>query len=232
MNKQLTEIAFILDRSGSMQSQLEAAISGFNTFLRDQRETPGEARFTLVLFDDQYEVPFHSIPIAEAVELDASTFVPRGSTALLDAVGRTIEDLGDRLSKTPEQDRPGQVIVAILTDGLENASEKFSWNDISQKIRHQRDTYRWEFLFLGANQDAIATASQMNIAACSAMPFVHDSHGTSSAQKAMSRKVRAMRMAASGQKMSPTLQEDLAAPLSTIGEEEDRKSRSGDKGKL
>ncbi len=230
MNKQLTEIAFILDRSGSMQSQLEAAISGFNTFLRDQREAPCEARFTLVLFDDRYEVPFQAIPITEAVELDTTTFVPRGSIALLDAVGRTIDELGNRLSGTPEENRPGQVIIAILTDGLENASEKYSWKDISLKIRHQRDTYRWEFLFLGANQDAIATAAQMNIAVGGAMSFVHDSHGTSSAQKAMSRKVRAMRVAASGQTMSSSLREDFMVPLSQLGEEEDRKSRDQEKG--
>jgi len=231
MKNQLTEIAFVLDRSGSMQSQLEAAISGFNDFLREQRSAPGEARFTLVLFDDQYEVPCNAIPIAEAVELDTSTFVPRGSTALLDAVGRTIDDLGGRLAATAEESRPGQVILVILTDGLENASEKYTWKDISKKIKHQRDTYRWEFLFLGANQDAIATASQMNIAAGSAMSYVQDSHGILSAHKTTNRKVRAMRAAASGKPMDALAQADLAASLSQIGEEEDRKSREEDKKK-
>src|SRR6478736_708029 len=116
MNKSLTEIAFILDRSGSMQSMVEPAISGFNRLLREQQQVPGQARFTLVLFDDCYELPINSVPIAEVVELDTASFVPRGSTALLDAIGRTIDDLGKKLGALPEADRPGQVIVAILTD--------------------------------------------------------------------------------------------------------------------
>ena len=126
MNDNLTEIAFILDRSGSMESMVEPAISGFNRLLREQQQEPGTARFTLVLFDDQYEVPFHSVPIAEVVELDTNTFVPRGSTALLDAIGPTIDELGAKLAALPEADRPGQVIVAILTDGMENASHRYT----------------------------------------------------------------------------------------------------------
>ena len=124
MNKPLTEIVFILDRSGSMQSMVEPAISGFNRLLREQQQVPGHARFTLVLFDDQYELPFHSVPIEEVVELDTTTFVPRGSTALLDAIGRTIDELGKKLSNTPAADRPDQVIIAILTDGEENKEDR------------------------------------------------------------------------------------------------------------
>ena len=98
MKQHLTEIAFILDRSGSMQTMVEPAISGFNRLLREQQQAPGSARFTLVLFDDQYEVPFQSVPIAEVVELDTTTFVPRGSTALLDA----IEALARQLAEGPK----------------------------------------------------------------------------------------------------------------------------------
>ncbi len=230
MNNKHTEIAFILDRSGSMQPLMESAISGFNDLLRDQTKAPDEARFTLVLFDDQYEVPMHAIPIAEAVELDTSTYVPRGSTALLDAVGRTIDELGSRLAAMSKKDRPGKVIVAILTDGLENASQKYTWQDISTKISHQRDTYQWEFLFLGANQDAIATAAEMSIESASAMTYVHDSHGTKSSQRALSRKFTAMRTSGKKDAMSEDVRADLEAPLSKIGEEEDRKSRGEGRG--
>lgn len=98
MNDQLTEIAFILDRSGSMQALVEPAIAGFNRLLREQQQEPGSARFTLVLFDDRYEVAVKSLPISEVVELDTTTFVPRGGTALLDAIGYTIDGLGKRLA--------------------------------------------------------------------------------------------------------------------------------------
>jgi len=113
MNKNLTEIAFILDRSGSMASVTEAAITGFNEFLRNQQKTEGQARLTLVLFDNEYLVPLDGVPVQEAVALDTTTYVPRASTALLDAIGTTIDLLGTRLSAMAESARPGQVIVAI-----------------------------------------------------------------------------------------------------------------------
>jgi hypothetical protein len=225
MNTQLTEIAFILDRSGSMGSQLEPAISGFNRFLRDQQETPGEARFTLVLFDDRYEVPCNAIPIAEVVDLDTTTFVPRGSTALLDAIGRTIEELGARLSATPEAERPAQVIVAILTDGHENASHEFSLRKVSDLIAQQRDVYKWQFFFLGADQDAIATAATMNIDANSSMRFSSSAQGFRSSSRSISRKMSAMRKQATNQSMTVQETQDLKSSLSDIGDEEDRKDQ-------
>jgi len=225
MNTQLTEIAFILDRSGSMDSQLEPAIAGFNKFLRDQQETPGEARFTLVLFDDRYEVPCNAIPIAEVVDLDTTTFVPRGSTALLDAIGRTIEELGARLSATPEAERPAQVIVAILTDGHENASHDFSLRKVSDLIAQQRDVYKWQFFFLGADQDAIATAATMNIDANSSMRFSSSAQGFRSSSRSISRKMSAMRKQATNQSMTVQETQDLQSSLSDIGHEEDRKDQ-------
>ncbi len=225
MNAQLTEIAFILDRSGSMQSQLEPAISGFNSFLREQQETPGEARFTLVLFDDRYEVPCKAIPIAEVVELDTTTFVPRGSTALLDAIGRTVNELGARLAAMPEKSRPGQVIVAILTDGHENASHDFSLRKVSDLIAQQRDVYKWQFFFLGADQDAIATAATMNIDADSSMRFSASAQGFHSSSRSISRKMSAMRKMATNQSMTAQECHDLKSSLSDIGDEEDRKNR-------
>ena len=111
MNKQLIEIAFVLDRSGSMGSVARSAVDGFNDFLREQQSAPGQARFTLVLFDDEYLVPADAVPIDEVVPLNAGTYVPRGSTALLDAIGRTVDSLGRRLAATPAANRPGKVIV-------------------------------------------------------------------------------------------------------------------------
>ena len=225
MNKNLTEIAFILDRSGSMSPVTEAAITGFNEFLRDQQKVEGQARLTLVLFDNEYLVPLDSIPVQEATSLDTTTYVPRGSTALLDAIGTTIDQLGARLSTVPEPERPGQVIVAILTDGLENSSQKFTWKEISAKILEQTNTYKWQFLFLGANQDAIATAANLSIAADNASTYVGDNGGTYSSNKAVSRKLSALRKMSAGVHLSCKEQTDAAAPLSAIVAEEDAEGR-------
>src|SRR6476620_4230406 len=178
-NAHYTEIAFILDGSGSMKSCQQAAIDGFNRFLADQQQIEGLAKLTLVLFDDEYFVPISSIPVQEIVPLTDDTYQPQGCTALLDAIGKTVDDLGLRLAALAEKDRPGQVIVAILTDGLENASQR----------------YKWIFLFLGANQDAIATAANLSIAANNAATYVADAAGSKASHAAFSRKMSAMRRA-------------------------------------
>lgn len=193
MNTALTEIAYILDRSGSMQPLQEAAISGFNDFLRDQLDVPGDARLTLVLFDDEYLMPVAAKPIEEVPRLDATTYVPRASTALLDAIGETIDALGKRLEATDEAERPGKVLVVIFTDGLENASRRYRWSDIAERIRHQRDKYGWEFIFLGANQDAIATAAQLNVDRLFTSGMDATPDGLYAAKMAVNRKVRSMR---------------------------------------
>lgn len=226
MNKELTEIAFILDRSGSMSSHLNAALDGFNGFLRGQKDTPGQARFTLILFDDQYDTVCSSIPVAEVTELDKGTFVPRGSTALLDAIGRAIDELGARLAAIAEAERPGQVIVAILTDGEENASEKFTLADISSRIAHQRDVYQWQFFFLGADQDAIAAAAAMNIGQHAAMRFAANEEGFDTGSKAIGRKTRSLRKSSMNAPLSVQEEQDLKASLSDIGRDEERRGKN------
>ena len=223
MNQPLTELVFVLDRSGSMEAMVEPAISGFNRLLREQQQVPGHARFTLVLFDDQYELPFHSVPIAEVLELNTETFVPRGGTALLDAIGRTIDDLGKKLAATAEKDRPNQVIVAILTDGEENASHHYSWENVARRIRHQTEKYQWQFLFLGANQDAIATAGRMNIHAANTANFAMNEHSYHSSKSALSRKMSAVRRRSQGDNDANTVH-DAEAPLESLREEEELKS--------
>jgi uncharacterized protein YegL len=174
-----TEIAFILDRSGSMQSIAETAVVGFNELLTKQQEEHEQTpvRMSLVLFNSEYKVPFTSIAAPELPRLDMKTYAPDGSTALLDAIGRTIDETGARLAAMSEADRPGKVIIAILTDGEENSSRTFTWAQISDMIRHQQDVYKWEFLFLGANQDAIATAARMNISRNSSANFFQTDKG-------------------------------------------------------
>ncbi len=224
MNANLAELVFLLDRSGSMQSMAAQAIEGFNFFLLEQQHAQGQARLTLVLFDDEYLVPIQSIPVAEVVPLDDTTYVPRNSTALLDAIGRTIDELGARLAALPEAARPGKVIVTILTDGLENASVHETWKTVSKRIRHQTENYAWEFLFLGANQDAIATAAQLHIAAGNAATYQADGIGIRSTGRSISRKTAGLRARAAG---VANAEEELAAaaPMQELVREEDRKSR-------
>jgi uncharacterized protein YegL len=225
MNPTLTEIAFVLDRSGSMENIAHAAISGFNHFLREQQEAPGEARLTLVLFDDEYLVPVDNVPVRNVAPLNSDTYVPRNTTALLDAVGETIDRLGRRLAATAEPERPAKVIVAILTDGLENASTRFTWHDVSSRIKHQTEVYKWEFLFLGANQDAIATAANLNISSLNAATFAADSVGASASQRALSKKAAVLRARPRNAPLTSACIHIASTPLNDLVAEEDRKER-------
>lgn len=223
MHSQLTEIVFILDRSGSMTGMSHAAISGFNEFLAaqqaivDDHGQPLPATFSLVLFDHEFLVVHNRVPIASAAPLTATTYQPRGSTALLDAIGRGIDHLGTRLAATPEAERPARIVFAILTDGEENSSRQYSMHAINQRITHQTDAYSWEFLFLGANQDAIATAASMGIHAHSAATFDAHAEDLAAAHSGISGKVAASRRASAccflSEEESITLHEPMAETL-------------------
>ncbi len=170
MKQDFTRIAIILDRSGSMGHLVEATVAGFNEFCREQAKLPGSATVKLVQFDDKYDVVFDE-PLTSVPELTAKTFVPRGMTALLDAQGRTIVELGKELAAMAEDQRPAKVLVLMITDGLENASKRYKLHEIATLIRQQRDVYGWEFVYMGANQDAVASAAAMNIPPGSAITF-------------------------------------------------------------
>jgi hypothetical protein len=168
LNKDLTDITVVLDRSGSMASCQADAQGGLNTFIKLQQEQPGDALFTLVQFDHEYEFVHNGVPIKD---VPAYTLEPRGSTALLDAVGRAINEVGARLTALPEDDRPGLVVMAILTDGGENASKEFSREQVRAMIEKQTKEFNWQFTFLGANQDAFASAASIGISAASALNY-------------------------------------------------------------
>lgn len=219
MNTKLTEMAYVLDRSGSMAPMQEAAVAAFNGFLKEQLEAPGEARLTLVLFDDEYLLPVDAKPLEEVKPMVAADFQPRGSTALLDAIGITIDRLGQRLAAMPKDQRPGQVVVAVFTDGQENASRKYTLDQIHSMIRHQRDVYSWEFLFLAAGQDAMATAAAMGIGDADAATVDFSAKGLDVSAKAISRKAKAYRSRARGEEGG----EDLYKPLDAVVREEMQK---------
>ncbi len=164
-----------------------ATIEGFNSFVAEQQQLPGEVRLSLVQFNRRRDVTFPASPIHEVPRLDRDDYLPSGGTALLDAVAITIDETGRRLAALPEADRPSKVIVAILTDGLENSSRQFSYVQVAERIRHQEQVYQWDFLFLGANQDAIAEAAKLSIAGTSALTFGASAKGAGSAFKSLSK---------------------------------------------
>jgi Mg-chelatase subunit ChlD len=161
MRSDLTDITLVVDRSGSMQEIRSDAEGGVRAFIEKQAKEPGEALLTIVQFDTEYEFVCKGIPIAQAPEFE---LVPRGSTALLDAIGRAMIETGQRLEAMAEQDRPGLVIFVVMTDGQENASTEFTSARIKEMTQLQQETYNWHFTFLGADQDSFAEAQQMGIA--------------------------------------------------------------------
>jgi uncharacterized protein YegL len=175
MNQDLTEIVFILDRSGSMGGLENDPIGGFNGFVKKQAEM-GQTSLTTVLFDDRYEI-LHNGVDARNVTLTDREYFTRGSTALLDAVGKTINDVGRRLNETAEEKRPGKVIFVITTDGLENASREFSYGEVKRMITHQTEKYGWEFVFMGANIDVAEEGDKLGIKANQSFAFASTSEG-------------------------------------------------------
>lgn len=160
MRSDLTDVVVIVDRSGSMCSCRDDAEGGLNTFVEEQKKHPGDCNLTLVQFDTECEFVHRGVPIKDVPKF---TLVTRGLTALLDAVGKAIAETGERLSKLDESQRPGLVVVVIITDGQENASKEYRRDQIKQMIEHQTTVYNWQFTFLGANQDAFEEASSIGI---------------------------------------------------------------------
>lgn len=167
-NPHLTHIYFLLDRSGSMDSIKGDTEGGFNAFIDEQRKQAGECRVTLAQFDDRYEEVYRDRPVAQVPPLDLR---PRGMTALLDSIGRLVSEAGARLAALPEQERPGLVVVGIMTDGLENSSRELDHAQVKTMIERQTNDYGWQFLYLGADQDAIEVGSSIGVAASNSMTY-------------------------------------------------------------
>ena len=195
MKQDYTDITVLLDRSGSMSSIASDTIGGFNTFVQDQAAEPGECRISLIQFDSQdpQQVDYSAIPVQEVVPLNQSSFQPRGTTPLLDALGTSIDNTGKRLAEMPELARPSNVLFVVITDGLENASLKYSRKEIFGMIRHQEEVYKWNFVYLGANQDAIEEAGGLGIVADRAMTYVAEPKQVEHMFKSTSRLVKDVR---------------------------------------
>ena len=196
MKKDLTELVFILDRSGSMQGLEDDTIGGFNSMLEKQKREPGEAYVSTVLFDDSSSVLHDRVPVSRIQPITRREYYVRGCTALLDAVGGAIHHIGNIHKYAREEDVPEHTLFVITTDGMENASRRYSAAQIRKMIRRQQETYGWEFLFLGANIDAAETAGELGIGPDRAVNYHCDSAGTRLNYEVVSQAVAAVRCSA------------------------------------
>ncbi len=190
-----TEIIFVVDRSGSMESIAADVCGGFATFIAKQKETPGNCKVTLIQFDDDYDVVYSARPLNDVTSL---VLEPRSSTALHDAIGRTINDVGSRLKQLPESERPAQVLFVIITDGLENASREYNRQRVFDMITHQRDKYNWEFIFLGARQDAIAIGQGLGVKGTNSVTYDANADGSKALFRGLSANVSSYRVSGQG----------------------------------
>lgn len=220
MNMNLTELVAILDMSGSMHSLANDTIGGYNALIEEQKKADGDAYVTTVLFDDRYIVLHDRVNIQDVKPLTNKEYCPLGMTAMLDAIGKTIISVGQKLAAMDEKDRPGTVMVTIITDGYENASEEFTWKSVQDMIKEQREKYNWLFTFIGANIDTRKVSQDMGIDARFAKSYSANSVGVSAVYQTVSNAMSFSRKASSSSPfgMSESCMEDLADILNEIEE--------------
>jgi uncharacterized protein YegL len=194
MKKDLVEMVFILDRSGSMEGLEKDTIGGFNSMINKQKKIPGEALVSTVLFDDAYEVLHNRKSIKEVPSLTHEEYFVRGSTALLDAIGRSLKKMISVYRKLKDEEKPEKTIFVITTDGMENASREFTSTQIKQMIEKQKEKYQWEFIFLGANIDAVRTARDFGIRKDRVANYHSDEQGTALNYEAISDAIYELRV--------------------------------------
>ena len=193
MKKGLTELVFILDRSGSMGGLETDTIGGFNSMIKKQREEEGEANVTTILFDDTYQVLHDGVDIKDVKDMTSDDYYVCGSTALLDAIGTTIKSVNKKQKELPEEEKAEKVIFVITTDGCENASCHYDRDKIKKMIEKKQTKKNWQFMFLGANMDAVSEAGRIGIRANRAVTYANDSVGVRTNYAAVGGTISAMR---------------------------------------
>ena len=178
MNNNLTEMVFVLDRSGSMHGLEADTIGGFNSLIDKQKKEEGDALVSMILFDDYSEVIYDRVDIKKIEPLTDKQYTVRGCTALIDAIGGAVHHIGNVHKYAREEDRPAKTVFVIITDGMENASVEYSQKRVKEMIERQKEKYGWEFMFLGANIDAVSTARDYGIARDRAVRYRSDRRGT------------------------------------------------------
>ena len=214
MKKGLTELVFIIDRSGSMAGLESDTIGGFNGLLEKQKKEDGEALVSVVLFDDNSEMLYDRVPVRNVESMTDKQYYVRGCTALLDAVGEAIRHTVTIHRYAREEDRPEKTLFIITTDGMENASRRYSYQDVRRMIEKEKEKYNWEFLFLGANMDAVEEASRFGIHASRAVTFENDSAGQQLNYATVAGIVSEARKASSASEMTKLFDKDeVLAPI-------------------
>ena len=206
MNNNLTEIVFILDRSGSMAGLEGDTIGGFNAMVERQKKEPGDALLSAVLFSDDCQVLYDRADIRKVEPMTEQQYRVGGCTALLDAIGGAVHHIGNVHKYAREEDRPGKTIFVITTDGLENASHAYTYEEVQRMVKHEQEKYGWEFLFLGANMDAISAARSFGIRADRAVRYRRDRAGTELNYRVVSETVAKVRR-------RETIDADWSAPI-------------------
>jgi uncharacterized protein YegL len=212
MRKCLTEVVFILDRSGSMSGLEADTIGGFNSMIKKQKKEDGEAYISTVLFDDKTDVLYDRVPIGKVEPMNENQYYVRGCTALLDALGGAIHHIANVHKYAREEDKPEKTLFIITTDGMENSSRIYTYDKVKKMVEDEKENYGWEFLFLGANIDAIAVAGRFGIGADRAINYECDSQGTQLNYEVLSKTVSAVRRAKSREKMDIEIME-CCAPI-------------------
>ncbi len=224
MRKGLTEVVFILDRSGSMSGLEDDTIGGFNSMIEKQRKEEGEAYISTVLFDDQTEVLYDRVPVAKVEPMNGSQYYVRGCTALLDAIGGAIHHIANVHKYAREEDRPEKTLFIITTDGMENSSHIYDYKKVKKMVEKEKDKYGWEFLFLGANIDSIKVGGRFGISADRAIDYVCDEEGTALNYQVLSETVSAVRRSRS-RKETAMAMEACCAPIRADYEKRHRAQR-------
>ena len=218
-NAARTELVFILDRSGSMSGLETDTIGGFNAMLAKQQAQEGDCRITTVLFDDNYEILHDRLDLAAVLPVTEREYYVRGSTALLDAVGKTIEKIVNAQRTSKPDYRADKVLFVITTDGMENASRTYTHDDVKRKIEYQKERYGWEFIFLGANIDAGATAERIGIRRDRSQSFHNDSRGVELNYRVVGEAIASHRSSPRDAKLSADWNAEIAADFRARGGE-------------
>lgn len=211
MRTDLTELLMILDMSGSMYSLRDDTIGGYNSLIEEQKKEEGSAIVTTVLFNDGYSVVHDRVDINDVKPMTSADYVPQGTTAMLDAVGKAITSIGQKLAEMPEEQRPSKVMVTIITDGYENASREYSWDVIKAMIKEQREKYSWIFTFIGADIDTMTVSNNLGIDSRLSKSYTKSVDGSNSVYKSVSKAMKRVRASVDAVSM-----EEVSADLDEI----------------